>query len=127
MTLFVSCCLCWVRWCDLGLTPGKVGVKASSLREGGQETGFSSSSHAERMRWRNTARSLKGERGTFISVFPAVEEDVCHSVVAVWAPAPFSPDFSSPLPKTHLQSPLSSYTKKAVNLYPCLVWHVLCL
>lgn len=128
MTLFLSCCPCWVRRCDLGLTPGKVGVKASSLREVGKgQPGLSFSSHTQRICWRNTARSLKGERGTFTSVFPAIEENVCHSAGAVWAPACFSPDFSSPLSKTHLQSPLSIYTKKAVNLYPCLVWHVLCL
>lgn len=108
--------------------PGKVVVKASSLREVGKgQPGFYFSSHAERMCWRNTARSLKGERGTFTSVLPAIEEDDCHSIGAVWAPAPFSPDFGSPIPKTHLQSPLSSYTEKTVNLYSCLVWHVLCL
>lgn len=59
-------------------------MKASSLREVGKaQSGFSSSSHAERMCWRNTARSLKGERDTFPSVFPVIEENVCHSVGAV--------------------------------------------
>lgn len=97
MTPFPSCCLFWARWCDLGLTPGKAGVKASSLREVGRgQPGYAFYLRAERMCWRNTASSLEKDRVPSSLGSQLWRRTTAALLGLCGSPAPSSPDVGSP-------------------------------